>query len=400
MPYTVCVAYEKINAAVSIASNYYNAPTGYGNQIGLLIDRMKRHKMDVALLANYGLEGRFDKIKTKYGTVPAYPRGFAPHSQDVAPLWHKHFTDQHPGKPRALFTLYDVWIYDKMQFDDPIISWVPLDHVSLVPDVAKFLMRDNVTPITMAPHGQRQLEAAGIKSTYIPHAVDMNVNKPTFEIEGIPARKFMGIDDDTFLISMVSANKANGVVHRKGIAEALTAYAAFHKEFPKSHLYLHMEPGNAYGGFVIPRIMKALNIDPESVTISDPNTLRIGYPQETLSAIYTASDVVLAPSYGEGFGIPIVEAQACGTRVVTGSWTSMPDVSGPSSFIVAGQPWWDETQKAFYYIPFIQSIVDALKLAYEADRGVDEASIEFAKNFEVERVWQDKWLPFFTDFFS
>lgn len=365
-----------------------------------MLDRMKRHKMDVALLANYGLEGRFDKIKTKYGTVPAYPRGFAQYSQDVIPLWHNHFKEKHPDNKSALFTLFDVWIYNALKFEDPIISWVPLDHVSLPPDVAQFLMRDEVTPITMAPHGQRQLEAAGIKSTYIPHAIDMKVNKPTFEVDGVPTRKFLDIPDDTFLITMVSANKANGIVHRKGIAEALTAFSLFHKEKPNSHLYLHMEPGNAYGGFVIPRILKALNIPAEAVTIADPNTLRVGYPAETLSAIYTASDVLLAPSYGEGFGIPIVEAQACGTPVITGSWTSMGDVAGPSSFAVSGQPWWDETQKAFYYIPFISSIVEALKLAYDAPRGVDEASIEFAKEFEVEKVWQEKWLPFFTDFFA
>lgn len=394
------MAFEKINAAVSIASNYYGAPTGYGNQVTLLIDRMKRHKMDVALLANYGLEGRFDKIKTRYGTVPAYPRGFAQYSQDVIPLWHEHFTAQHRGKPRALLTLFDVWIYNSLKFDDPIISWVPLDHVSLPPEVAEFLKRPNVTAVTMAPHGQRQLEGAGIESIYIPHAVDMSVVKPTFEIDGQPTRRFMGVADDAFLVSMVSANKANGIVHRKGFGEALTAFAMFQKENPKAHLYLHTEPGNAYGGFVIPRILQALGIPPESVTIADGNMLRIGYPQETLNAIYTASDVLLAPSYGEGFGIPIVEAQACGTRVVTGSWTSMADVAGPSSWAVAGQPWWDETQKAFYYIPFVSSIVEALKLAADAPRGVDEASIEFAKQFEVETVWQNGWLPFFKDFFN
>lgn len=400
MPYNGGVAFDKINAAVAVASNYYGAPTGYGNQVTHLLDRMKRHKMDVALLANYGLEGRFDKIKTKYGTVPAYPRGFAAHSQDVIPLWYDHFTKQNADKPSALFTLYDVWIYNSLKFDDPIISWVPLDHVTLPPDVAKFLQRKNVTPITMAPHGQRQLEQSGIKSTYIPHSIDTRAFKPILEAEGQKTREWMGLKDDTFLVTMVSANKANGIMHRKGLAEALTAFAAFHREKPNSHLYLHMEPGNAFGGFVIPRILSALQIPPESVTIADPNTLRIGYSQETLAAIYTASDVLLVPSYGEGFGIPIVEAQACGTRVITGSWTSMADVAGPSSWIVAGQPLWDETQQAFYQMPLIQSIVDALKLAYDAPRGIDEESIEFAKEFDVEKVWNEKWLPFWKEFFN
>ena len=394
------MGFEKLSGAVSIASNIYGAPTGYGNQVTYLVDRMKRHKLDVAILANYGLEGRFEKVQTPYGKVPVYPRGFAPHSQDVVPLWFDHFGAQHPGKKHVLFTLYDVWIYNSLKFDGPIYSWVPLDHISLPPDVGKFLLRENVTPITMSPHGQRQLEGAGIKSIYIPHGIDTRTFKPTFEIEGQPTRKFMGIDDDAFLVTMVSANKANGIMHRKGLAEALTAFALLRKENPKAHLYLHMEPGNAFGGFVVPRILKALQIPADSVTIADPNMLRVGYPVETLAAIYTGSDVLLAPSYGEGFGIPIVEAQACGTRVVTGSWTSMVDVAGPSSWVVTGQPLWDETQQAFYQIPFVSSIVEALKQAADAPKGVDEKSIEFAKTFDVERVWQNSWLPFLKGVFD
>ena len=393
------MGYEKVDAAVAVASNYYGTSTGYGNQVTYLLDRMKRHKMDVAMLANYGLEGRFDKIKTRFGTVPAYPRGYAQHSQDVIPVWFDHFTAQHQDKPKALLTLYDVWIYNSLKFDDPIVSWVPLDHVTLPPDVARFLLRPNVTAITMSPHGQRQLEAAGIDSTYIPHAVDLNVYKPTEKVEGVPTRQFMGISDDTFLVTMVSANKANGIVHRKGYGEALTAFAMFHKQNPNSHLYLHAEMGNAFGGFVLPRLLESLGVPREAVTIADQNQLRIGYPVETMAALYTASDVLLAPSYGEGFGIPLLEAQACGTRVVTGSWTSMVDIAGPSSFVVAGQPFWDETQAAFYNIPFVSSIVEALKLAADAPRGVDAESVEFAKLFEVEKVWQEGWLPFFREFF-
>lgn len=393
------MAYEKLTGAISIASNIYGAPTGYGNQVQQIVDRMKRHKLDVSILANYGLEGRMDKIKSKYGQVQVYPRGYAAHSQDVIPLWFDHFSKQHQDKKNVLFTLYDVWVYNNMKFDGEIVSWVPLDHVSLPPEVGQFCLRDNVTPIAMAPSGQRQLAAAGIESTYIPHSVDTTVFKPTFEIEGVPTRKFMGVDDDTFLVTMVSANKANGIVHRKGFSEALTAFAAFHQENPNSLLYLHTEPGNAFGGFVIPRILKALNIPQEAVMIADSNTLRVGYPQETLAAIYTASDLLLAPSYGEGFGIPLVEAQACGTPVLTGSWTAMADVAGPTSFQTSGQPWWDETQKAFYYIPFVKSIVDGMKMAQDAPRGVDEEAIAFAKTFDSEIVWRDYWMPFLRKLF-
>jgi hypothetical protein len=48
----------------------------------------------------------------------------------------------------------------------------------------------------------------------------------------------------------------------------------------------------------------------------------------------------------------------------------------------------------------IQSIVDALKLAYDAERGTSESAIEFAKQFDVEKVWNDYWLPFWRSRFD
>ena len=42
------------------------------------------------------------------------------------------------------------------------------------------------------------------------------------------------------------------------------------------------------------------------------------------------------PSLRESFGIPLVEAMACGTPVITGNTSSMPEVGGPD--ILAADP--------------------------------------------------------------
>jgi hypothetical protein len=39
-------------------------------------------------------------------------------------------------------------------------------------------------------------------------------------------------------------------------------------------------------------------------------------------------------------------------------------------------------------------------LAYQAPRGVSQASIEFAKQFDVERVWGWYWMPFLREYFA
>jgi glycosyltransferase involved in cell wall biosynthesis len=394
------MATYKLNGVVSLATNSIGSSTGYGVQGQYLAERLLKHGVKVANLSNYGLEGRIDKIRTKHGDVAHYPRGYKLYSDDVMDKWHNHFASQFPKLKNVLFTLYDVWVYNDLKFDGEIVSWVPLDHVTLPPQVRKFLLRTNVTPVTMSPHGQRQLENAGIESVYIPHAIDTKVFKPTHEVFGMPTRKYLEVPDDGFLVSMIQANKANGQIHRKALAEQLLAFAMFRKQHPNAYLYLHMEPSKVFGGFNLPVLLKSVGLDDSVVRIADTDTLRTGYPQDFLAGVYTASDVVLAVSYGEGFGVPVVEAQACGTRVITSGFAATQDLAGPDSWLVGGQPFWDENQSSFFQIPFTKSIEDALEMAYNEPRGVSESSIEFAKQFDVEKVWTDYWLPFWTERFS
>lgn len=392
--------YEKLKGALSVASNSYGIPTGYGVQTEMLIDRLTRHGIKAANLSNFGLEGRIETIKTPYGTVPHYPKGFKAYSQDVIPVWHEDFMSKHRSLKGALFTLYDQWVYNELEFDGDILAWTPLDHVTLPPSVLKFLLKKNVHPITMSPHGQRQLEKAGIESTYIPHSIDTKVMKPTYETFGVPTREYLQVPENAFLVSIVQANKANGLVHRKAVAEQLLAFAMFRERHPDAYLYLHMEPSNAYGGFNIPSLLRACGLTDEYVRILNSDVNRVGYPAEFLAAVYTASDVMLQCTYGEGFGVPVVEAQACGTRVITSGWAATQDLAGEDSWLVDGQPFWDEPQQAFYHIPSIPSIVNALELAYQEPRGESKTAIEFAKQFDVERVWNWYWMPFLREFFK
>lgn len=391
---------EKMRGAISIASNSVNAATGYGVQGKYLAEKLLKHGFHVANLSNFGLEGEISEIKLKTGKVTHYPKGFKPYSDDVLPIWHKDFSDRYPGLKNAVLTLYDVWVYNQLKFDGEIYAWTPLDHVSLPPNVLKFLLRRNVTPITMSPHGQRQLEAAGVDSIYIPHSVDTKVMKPTFEINGVPTRQYLGIDDDVFLVGMFAANKANGLIHRKALAENLLAFSAFRAEHPNAVLYLHMEASNAFGGFLLPQLLKACGLDESSVIIANSEVLRTGYPAEVLAAFMTACDVVLSASYGEGFGVPQVEAQACGTRVIASSWAAAPDLAGPDSWLVEGHMFWDEPQAAWYKIPDVGSVLNALRAAYDEPRGVSKPSVDFAKQFDVDVVWNWYWLPFLRERFG
>lgn len=60
-----------------------------------------------------------------------------------------------------------------------------------------------------------------------------------------------------------------------------------------------------------------------------------GYVANTdLPAIYSQCKVFLYPSLRESFGIPMLEAMACGVPVITSNTSSMPEVAGAAAFII------------------------------------------------------------------
>ena len=76
------------------------------------------------------------------------------------------------------------------------------------------------------------------------------------------------------------------------------------------------------------------------------------------------------------------------------------DLASPDSWLVDGQPWWHEAHQSWWQIPSIQSVVKALEMAYESERGTSQVSIDWAQQFNVEVVWRHHWMPFLKDYFA
>ncbi|MDB6077262.1 MAG: hypothetical protein JWO82_1009 [Akkermansiaceae bacterium] len=51
---------------------------------------------------------------------------------------------------------------------------------------------------------------------------------------------------------------------------------------------------------------------------------------------YAAAEALVFPSLMEGFGLPLLEAQACGTRIASADATSLPEVAGPAGILFNG----------------------------------------------------------------
>ena len=57
-------------------------------------------------------------------------------------------------------------------------------------------------------------------------------------------------------------------------------------------------------------------------------------PQEQLPSIFQAADVYITTSLGEGFGLPVLEAMACGTPVVSSNAGALPEVIGDAGILL------------------------------------------------------------------
>jgi len=95
-----------------------------------------------------------------------------------------------------------------------------------------------------------------------------------------------------------------------------------------------------------------------------------------------------------------MEAQSCGTRVISINWSAPKDLVAEDGWLIGGQMFWDEAQLAWFKVPSIHSIILALEDAYEVHKekgSHSEISREFAKQFDAEKVWLEKWVPFLKE---
>jgi len=303
-----------------------------------------------------------------------------------------------------VFSHWDIWVLNKKKpiFRFPKEKWVayiPIDTEKIstaLIDVSK----DVGIPVALSKHGKRELEGAGIKNVlYAPHGVDTKAFCPN-EKGRQAERKFYKWDNDTFVIGSVGLNYPDD---RKGFIQLMRAFKMFHDDHPKSRLYLHTHaPGLNPNTINLSEI--AVNLGIEKL-ISFPDQL--GYDlnhidEEWLSDTYNSFDVFCLPTLGEGFGLPLIEAQACGVPVITTDTTTGPELAGDTGWLIP------QHEDDLHYMPTgtwrahirPSEILKCLELAHSAWKyggygKIKENAREFALQYEWDVIWKKYWQPIF-----
>lgn len=342
---------------------------------------------DVAISVFYGLEGAplvWNGIRCLPGCGQDFGNVFLPqHAKE-------HFGEVRDG---LVVTLLDVWVLDtNMVKGLNAASWVPVDHEPCLPGVVRYFKESGAVPIAMSEFGKQQLEDVGLDPLYCPHAVDTQVLKPYPKAD---VRKEVGIPEDAFLIGMVAANK--GRPSRKGFQQAMEAFRIFHSKHKEAILYLHTtaSPQIAAGEDIL-AIARALGIQDQVVVAPSYRMMYDPLPAESMAQVYSALDVLINCSMGEGFGIPILEAASCGVPAVVTNFSAMPQVAGPAGLPVACRPYWTPGN-SWQAVPDVQEMVEALELAYSESAEDKAKRSRVARNhaldYDVKKVVKDRMLP-------
>jgi glycosyltransferase involved in cell wall biosynthesis len=83
----------------------------------------------------------------------------------------------------------------------------------------------------------------------------------------------------------------------------------------------------------------------------------------------SSADAVVVPSIYEGYGLPAIEAMACGVPVVASNTTALPEITGSHAILVE---------------PSADGIAHGLTRVLG---GIDEGHLERAKAFALARTW-------------
>ena len=368
-------------------------PSGYAEQAALLLPRLKALGHEVAVAANFGIQGTI----VPWNEITVYPAHGDSGNRSIG-YYAEHF-----GADVCL-CLHDAWVMRPSAWpeDFRMAIWAPVDHYPVPPMVGAVLKNEKVRAIAMSQFGQREMERVKIPDPlYAPHMVDTRLFCPQPEIRDA-VRDDMGIPRDAFLVGMVAANRGwNKQVSRKAFPQAFEAFARFSRRHDDAWLYAHTEAVPRGDGSNLENLVLALNgLEErpgrliERIRFPSERETLMGLPRHLLAAQYVAFDVLLNPSMGEGFGVPLIEAAACGVPVIASDHSAMSELT-QAGWLVQGDPWWDELQSSFAFMPHIASIEAALEAAYDArdDQELQDAAVEFALGYDADVVVTQHWEP-------
>jgi len=387
-------------ANILVLSDGYQVPTGFGQQATYFSDWMskKGHKV-----YHIGMNQHMRQSVSETG-VTLLPVGDTSFGETVIGKYIEEY------KIDILWTLLDLRMVEFIAQggiyyngrDYPInlnkciwIGYFPIDTEDLPIEKHLKIIEAMHIPVVVSSNSREMLERAGIYVSEIPHCVDTEIFKPLDENE---KKKFISKQkadlSKLFVVGMVGNNQL-----RKFNPYFFEAYSYFMKEdtriLPHMVFYKDSALAEAGGWNLIPIMHKILKIPPEHVISSgniDEFSNKIKITPKQMCYLYNMMSVHYS-SGNEGWGIPMLEAAACGIPNISPRYTSAEQMIGPNQergrFCKISNYWYNQINGHRWVIPDTKDLAKQFEYYYthrDELKKAGERAREWALQYDVKRI--------------
>ena len=437
---------KKLKILMSSEASFLNS--GFGTYAKEILKRLdKTGKYEIAEFASYGKvnDPKDTEITWKYYANAVDERD--PRSKDYSSSSENQFGRWRfervllDFKPDIVFDVRDYWMnaYQQMSPLRPFFHWVLMPTVDSDPQqedwIDTFIHADAI--FTYSDFGRDTLKKqSNGKINYIDTTspgVDLETFTPLSGEDRKSLRKFFGLDEDLFIIGSIMRNQK-----RKLIPDLFYSIKKLlekcerennHKLGEKIFLYLHTSYPDA--GWDIPQLLKEYKIGNRVLfTYSCKNcghffpalfqhpvcicpkcgnkscsmtSVNSGISSHNLSSIINLFDLYTQYAICEGFGMPQVEASACGVPLLSVDYSAMSDVVRKVNGypIKVGQYFKELETRAIRVFPDNEHFVSTIEEYYNLPEILKEQ-----KRFETRQLtekfynWDDiakKWENYFDN---
>ena len=367
--------------------------SGYAVFLDWFIRRLLLEGFQVSQAAKAGLAGHWIDYKMDEGTLRMYPSVDDPHASDSMFYGARHWGAHVAISMIDVWVIPPQWIQQLKSLGCRWIPYLPIDSSPVSPNTLRPLpLADKI--ITFSQFGQDQLIKHGFVSEMIHEGVDVNKLVPQNKVE---AKKKVGIPPDVFLWGMIAANKENPP--RKAFQEALEAFKMFSDVHPEARLFVGTQQISP-SSFPIREYANYLGII-DKLFFPDQLFISVLATRDDVVNYYNAFDALLHPSQTEGFGLTVVEAQACGVPVVVNNAHSMPEliVEGKTGELSQPSSRWFTNAASFWEKPDVTSIYFAMEKIHKRIREnpaqvMQDCRNHVVENFNIDKIFKEQWLPY------
>lgn len=204
-----------------------------------------------------------------------------------------------------------------------IIPWLAVDSSNQPAEYLNYC--DHI--VTWTEFAAKELKKGGYEgdSSIVPLGVDANHFYPHDKQESrqrvIPKK----MSDDTYIIGVVGRNQ-----RRKRLDLSIYYFAEWLKAYPNDNawLYLHVAPTGDVG-VDIDQVAKYYGIGHRLIKATP--AVGVGAPDNLMPYLYSAFDLYWTTTSGEGWGLPTLEAMACGVPTLLPKFSGLGEWAEPAA---------------------------------------------------------------------